>query len=210
MAFTFFFRDNTVLESAADLFVATTMGRSRVRVWDAGCAMGPEPYTLLILLAERMGRFSFENLHIDATDHDEGGDFGTIINAGRYPLDQLCRIPKDMFTKYFAPVKDCNDLFEIDAKLRSRLNFQRHDLLTLEPPGEGYAMIVCKNVLLHFSEGERIQVIKMFNASLASGGLLVMEHTQKMPDQLKDLFAQAVPDAQIYRKEESRVMSAAA
>jgi chemotaxis protein methyltransferase CheR len=93
MAFTFFFRDNTVLEAAADLFVAETMGRSRVRIWDAGCAMGPEPYTLLIMIAERMGRFSFENLRLDATDHDESGFFGEIITAGRYPEEQLCRIP---------------------------------------------------------------------------------------------------------------------
>jgi chemotaxis protein methyltransferase CheR len=200
MAFTFFFRDNTVLESAADLFVEATMGRSRVRVWDAGCAMGPEPYTLLIILAERMGRFSFENLRVDATDIDEGGDFGKIIDAGRYPREHLCRIPKPLFEKYFAPVKDAEEVFEIDRNLRNRINFQRHNLLSLVPPNDGYAMIVCKNVLLHFTEAERAAVIGMFNAALAPGGILVMEHTQKMPERLKESFTQAVPDAQIYRR----------
>jgi chemotaxis protein methyltransferase CheR len=202
MAFTFFFRDNTVLEAAADLFVAATMGRSRVRVWDAGCAMGPEPYTLLIMLAERMGRFAFENLRLDATDHDEGGDFGQIIGAGRYPLDQLCRIPKELFAKYFTPVKDAGDLFEIDPKLREKVIFRLHDLLSLAPPCEGYAMIVCKNVLLHFTEEQRIAVLSMFTASLAPGGILVMEHTQKLPEQLKESFVQAKSEAQIYRKKE--------
>jgi chemotaxis protein methyltransferase CheR len=209
MAFTFFFRDNTVLEAAADLFVAATMGRSRVRVWDAGCAMGPEPYTLLILLAERMGRFSFENLRVDATDHDEGGDFGAIIETGRYPLEHLCRIPKELFAKYFAPVPGTSDIFEISPKLHSRINFKRHDLLTLAPPGDGYAMIVCKNVLLHFNEEQRTNVIAMFNESLAPGGLLVMEHTQKMPPQFAGQFVQARSEAQIYRKEEVAVKKAA-
>jgi chemotaxis protein methyltransferase CheR len=210
MAFTFFFRDNTVLEAAADLFVNATMGRSRVRIWDAGCAMGPEPYTLLILLAERMGRFSFENLRLDATDHDEGGDFGEIIAAGIYPEEQVSRIPKPLLDKYFSPVAGMPGKVILDQKIRSRIRFDRHDLLGLKPPGEGYALIVCKNVLLHFTEEQRIEVLKMFNASLAPGGLLVMEHTQKMPDQLKGMFSQATGEAQIYRKEERAIEKKAA
>jgi chemotaxis protein methyltransferase CheR len=201
MAFTFFFRDNTVLEAAADLFVRETMGRSRVRIWDAGCAMGPEPYTLLIMLAERMGKFSFENLRLDATDHDESGFFGDIIMAGRYPEEQLCRIPGALHAKYFSPVPGLAGQYEISPKLRSRISYRRHDLLSLDAPGDGYAMIVCKNVLLHFSEEQRTKVIAMFLQSLAPGGILVMEHTQKMPLELLGPFSQATPEAQIYRKE---------
>lgn len=134
MAFTFFFRDPTILESAADLFVKESQGRSRVRIWDAGCAMGPEPYTLLIMLAERMGKFAFENLRIEATDHDEGGNFGEIILAGRYTEEILSRIPKDLFAKYFAPAVGVTGQYEISPKVRSRISFMRHDLLSLVPP----------------------------------------------------------------------------
>jgi len=208
MAFTFFFRDNTVLEAAADLFIKETQGRSRIRIWDAGCAMGPEPYTLLIILAERMGKFGFENIRLEATDHDEGGDFGKIIMKGRFPEEQLCRIPKDLFAKYFAPVEGQPCQFEICEKIRSKISFKWHDLLSLTPPGEGYAMIICKNVLLHLAEAQRVEVINMFHSSLATGGLLVMEHTQKMPVELQGLFDQAAPDAQIFRKKEA-VLAAA-
>jgi chemotaxis protein methyltransferase CheR len=210
MAFTFFFRDQPVLESAVDLFIEASMGRSRVRVWDAGCAMGPEPYTLLILIAERMGRFSYENLRVDATDIDEGGDFGTIIKNGVYPAEQLSRIPKDLFDKYFVPVSGNKEVFEVSPKIKSKVSFARHNLLSLKAPNEGYAMIVCKNVLLHFSEQQRIDVLKMFHASLAQGGIMVTEHTQKMPDSLKCLFEQAAPDAQIYRKIENAAAKVAA
>jgi chemotaxis protein methyltransferase CheR len=161
------------------------------------------------MLAERMGRFSFENLHLDATDHDESGNFGEIITAGRYPLEHLCRIPKPLFARYFSPVPGAGDFFEISPKLRSHVNFRRHDLLSLTPPGDGYAMIVCKNVLLHFNEEQRANVIAMFHESLAPGGLLVMEHTQKMPPQFAGQFVQARSEAQIYRKEEIEAKKAA-
>lgn len=208
MAFTFFFRDYTVIEAAVELLLIETMGRSRVRVWDAGCAMGPEPYTLLICLAETMGRFAFENLRVDATDHDEGGDFGGIIERGLYPAEQVSRIPKEILEKYFHPIDESKMVYEIDIKLRSKLAFKRHDLLSLIPAGQGYSMIVCKNVLLHFPEEQRIKVISMFHNALAPGGLLVMEHTQKMPELLKESFDQATTEAQVYRKIELKCIAA--
>ena len=51
MAFTFFFRDLQALELALDHVAPDLAGRSRPKIWDAGCAMGPEAYTLAILLA---------------------------------------------------------------------------------------------------------------------------------------------------------------
>jgi chemotaxis protein methyltransferase CheR len=61
-------------------------------------------------------------------------------------------------------------------------------------------MIICKNVLLHFQPGERINVLRMFHRALEPSGLLVMEHTQKMPDELSGMFRQAVNSGQVYQK----------
>ena len=58
MAFTFFFRDMQILDLAVKHVVPYAMGRSRIKVWDAGCAMGPEPYSLAIVLAENCNKNS--------------------------------------------------------------------------------------------------------------------------------------------------------
>ena len=60
MAFTFFFRDLPVIEHAATHAVKLAAGRMKMKVWDAGSAMGQEPYTLAIVLAEKMGKFAFK------------------------------------------------------------------------------------------------------------------------------------------------------
>ncbi|HXB69855.1 MAG TPA: CheR family methyltransferase [Candidatus Acidoferrales bacterium] len=52
MAFTFFFRDQQVLERVVEHVLPSMAGRTHPRVWDAGAAMGQEPYTLSILFAE--------------------------------------------------------------------------------------------------------------------------------------------------------------
>ena len=200
MAFTFFFRDLTPLTYAVKHLVENAMGRSRVRVWDAGCAMGQEPYTLAILLAESMGAFAYRNLEIFATDYDQ--PLLKTLEAGVYAGDELQRIPKELFDKYFEPA-GANGHFRVVEQVRDRVQTRHHDLLSLAPVRDGFSLIVCKNVLLHFQHSERVEVIRMFHRALESGGLLVMEHTQKLPSEAAHLFAQIVPDAQLYRKFEA-------
>lgn len=197
MAFTFFFRDLPVLEYAVDEAIKLAMGRMRIKIWDAGSALGQEPYTLAILFAERLGA-TFNNLYLDATDYDSENNFGDIVKQAIYKYEELQRIPAGIFEKYF--VAQGNDLYQVCDKIRTRVFFQYHDLLSLKAIGSDYALVVCKNVLLHFPYDKRIEVIKMYHQALGAGGLLAMENTQKMPVEIAHLFQQVVPDAQLYRK----------
>lgn len=199
MAFTYFFRDVHTLEHIAKQLVTSTAGRSVIKIWDAGCASGQEPYTLTLILAETMGRFSFRNIHIAATDLDGSNLFGEIIAKGIYPREEVERIPADILQKYFTKIND-GSYFKIDDQVQSRITFQKHDLLSLKPVGDTFSLIVCKNVLLHFQEAERVAVIKMFHGALAPGGLFATEQTQKMPEKVTHLFEQVTDDAQLFRK----------
>ncbi|HIJ89503.1 MAG: hypothetical protein OEV89_01410 [Desulfobulbaceae bacterium] len=199
MAFSFFMRDQPTLEHAADQMIPYSSGRSRIRVWDAGCALGQETYTLAMILAEKMNRFAFKNVQIDATDHDSANRFGDVVSEAVYHGDELKRTPKDLLSKYFEPAPN-HGYTRVKYELRSRVRFQYHDLLSLNPPGTDYCLVVCKNVLLHFQPRERVEVFKMFHRALAPGGYLANENTQKLPHEVAHLFSQVVPDAQVYKK----------
>lgn len=199
MAFTYFFRDLPILEMAVKHTAAYASGRSRVKIWDAGCAMGPEPYSLAILFAENMGAFAFKNLRIFATDYDDANNFDKIIAAGAYPEEEVKRIPPEIFAKYFK-VNGRPGYFELTPLIRERLQFQHHDLLSFQPIGQDFSLVLCKNVLLHFQYAERIEVIKMFHATLAEGGYFATEQTQKMPLEIAHLFTQVSPDGQLFKK----------
>jgi chemotaxis protein methyltransferase CheR len=200
MAFTFFFRDQTPLEHAVHFFIEAVTGRSKINVWDAGCAMGQEPYTLAIMLAEKMNYFSLRNVKIVATDYDK--PLLETLRAARYPKEELQRIPGDLFKKYFQP-DDRDGYFRVADKVKSLVEPSYHDLLSLSPIKDGLSLIVCKNVLLHFNQAERINVIRMFHGALEPGGIFVTEHTQKMPDEVRPLFEQLVSDGQVFRKVEA-------
>lgn len=199
MAFTYFFRDLQSLEMVRDHALPYLKTRRYINIWDAGCAMGPEPYTLAIILRESMGHMYFRNVRIRATDIDGSNLFGKIIGDGVYPWEQLERIPKPIFDAYFVPAAK-EGHFQIIDEIRRAVNFQKHNLLSLQPVADDFGLIVCKNVLLHFQEEERVNVIRMFHHALMDGGFFVMEQTQKMPKEFDGLFEPVVCNAQLYRK----------
>jgi chemotaxis protein methyltransferase CheR len=199
MAFTFFFRDQQVLERVVEHVLPSIAGRSRPRVWDAGAAMGQEPYTLSIMFAKKMNRFAFNNLRIDATDVESTGQFAQMIEAAVYPKDELSRLPEGILEQYFEPA-DKPGHYRVIDNIRRRIAFQRHDLLSLREIGEGYSLVLCKNVLLHFQPLERVGVLRMFHRALAPGGFFATEHTQEMPRELDSLFERVIPNVQLFRK----------
>ena len=200
MAFTYFFRDRHPLERAIDYLLPSIISSSNVRIWSAGSAMGPEPYTIAILLRERLGHHQFRNIKILATDIDISNNFGKTITAGRYHTSDLQRLPPNMYERYFSPCPEDPEYSTISSELRSAVEFHRHDLLTYLPVATGVKLIVCKNVLLHFTEEERVRVLTMFYHALSDDGVLLHEHTQKMPAELEGMFEQVFTDAQIFRK----------
>jgi chemotaxis protein methyltransferase CheR len=195
VAFTFFFRDAETLELAIEQMLPVVQGHDNIDIWDAGCAHGPEPYTLAILLREMLPEHLFRKVRIHATDVD--CCFADQVVAGIFPESELRRLPAGFREKYFHP-SDTSDKFEIIEDIRAKISFARHDLLSLIPFTENLSLIVCKNVLLHFNEQQRVAVLRMFHDALRADGTLVMEHTQKIPALLNGMFRPLVGHAQVF------------
>ena len=200
MAFTYFFRDMQTLEMIREHVLPALRTRRYIRIWDAGCAMGPEPYSLSIIFRENMGSMIFRNLRIHATDINESGSFGEVIQEGIYPEEQVKRIPQEILFRYFQEHGEKPGFFRIAEEIRKSVSYETHDLLSFEPVRRDFGLVLCKNVLLHFKEPQRIRVLRMFHQALQEGGFLVMEQTQKMPRELERLWEPLVSNAQVFRK----------
>jgi len=200
MAFTYFFRDNQSLEMIRDHVLPVIGCRRYIDIWSAGCAMGQEPYTIAILLRENMGPMIFRNVRIFCTDIDTSNLFKRIIKEGRYPRKELDRIPREIFAKYFSVDDERPGYYKIAPEIKKPISFEKHDLLTFRPVRQNLGLVVCKNVLLHFSEEERLKVLAMFYHALDDNGFLLMEQTQKMPPGMENHFAPVAANAQIFRK----------
>jgi chemotaxis protein methyltransferase CheR len=199
MAFTYYFRDKQTLDMIRDYVIPALRTRRYIHIWDAGSAMGPEPYSLAIVLRENMGQMIFRNVKIHASDIDTSDQFAEIIGQGVYQQEHLRSVPKEILERYFEPNEKPGH-YTISSEMRNCVSFQRHDLLTLQPIRTNLSLVVCKNVLLHLTSQERVQVIAMFYDALDEDGFFVTEQTQKLPKESSHLFEPVISNAQVYRK----------
>ena len=207
MGATFFFRDTQTLKMIPCTLIPLILKGDRynnsknINIWSAGCANGSEPYTLAILLKEILDEEIFSKIQIYATDIDPNNRFENIVKRGSYPLEDLKKIPEKMFQNNFIKDPDIQGNYFVSKEIREHVKYSRHNLLSLKPIiGRPFGVIVCKNVLLHFSEKQTNEIINMFYQSLSDYGFFITEQTQKLPVSSSKQFSQFVSNARIYKK----------
>ncbi|MDR3682868.1 MAG: CheR family methyltransferase [Geothrix sp.] len=201
MAYTSFFRDTDALNAISDIVIPAISHSRAIRVWDAGCATGEEPFTLAILFAAKLGAFHFRNLDILATDYEESNyaQFEERIRRAEYSRQDIFWVPAAHREPYFESTGN-PEVFRLTEPIRERVRYLKHDLLTLVPPETGHSLIVCKNVLMHFSPGDQLKVLEMFHQVLLPGGFLALDGNQEMPEAFSTRFPRVERGTPLFQK----------
>jgi chemotaxis protein methyltransferase CheR len=142
MAFTYFFRDVQTLELACDHALPVLKTRRYINIWDAGCAMGPEPYTLAIILREN-GTYVFPQCTHNGHRHRRKQSIWQDHPGRAYPREQVERIPQDLFNQYFEKAEK-EGHFRIVEEIRRALRFVRMICLPCNPRAMITALLCVK------------------------------------------------------------------
>ncbi|WP_309241931.1 CheR family methyltransferase [Brevibacillus daliensis] len=144
---------------------------SRLKLWSAACSTGEEPYTLALTLKRKhlLGKSS-----ILATDIDEGAI--SKAKQGVYMERSLQDCPNDLLQKYFQ--KD-QLTYRIDQEIKQAVHFKKHNLLA-EPFETGFDLIICRNVLIYFTEEAKHELYQKFSRALRPGGVLFVGSTEQI------------------------------
>ena len=143
----------------------------RLNIWSAACSTGDEPYTIAMILAKH---FPLNKIKIHATDIDE--DVLQFAKEGFYATRSLERLPKDLLSKHFEKV---DGGYQVKADIKSCVEFKKHNLLEDAYPS-GMHMIVCRNVVIYFTDEAKDRVYEQFHRSLQPGGLLFIGSTEQI------------------------------
>jgi chemotaxis protein methyltransferase CheR len=143
----------------------------RLKIWSAACSTGEEPYTIAMILSE-LG--ALERASILATDLDSK----VIEKAqqGAYPERSLRDVPPIYRTNYFH--KEGDD-FLVKEELKRSVRFQQHNLLH-EDFGHSFDLIVCRNVMIYFTEDAKQLLYRKFSKALRPGGMLFVGSTEQI------------------------------
>ena len=96
--------------------------------------------------------------------------------VGLYGEKSVASVPADLKKKYFTKV---GSSYQISDEIKSRVEFKEHNLLRDAYP-TNYHMIVCRNVLIYFTEEAKDEVFRKFQKSLATGGILFIGSTEQI------------------------------
>ena len=143
-----------------------------LKIWSAACSTGDEPYSLAMVLSKYI---PLANINILATDIDK--QVLEKAKLGLYNEKSLAGLPKEYITKYFTKVGD--SAYQISNDVKKCVQFKQHNLLK-DPYPTGYDLILCRNVLIYFTEEAKEEVYRKFNDTLRKGGILFVGSTEQI------------------------------
>ena len=143
-----------------------------LKIWSAACSTGDEPYSLVMLLTKFL---PLNKIKIIATDIDK-----TVMEkakAGFYNVKSLKALPSEFVKKYFVKIND--NTYQITDAVKSCVEFKQHDLLRDTYPS-GCDLIICRNVLIYFTDDAKNKIYSDFHKALKKDGLLFVGSTEQI------------------------------
>ena len=162
----------------------------RLRIWSAGCSSGAELASTAILL-DRLG--ALERADLIGTDFDRA--ILERAQDGLYPPHETRNLTAADRERYFSPIADRSaepGTLRLNAELRAHLTYQPHDLLAA-PPLAPCHLILCRNVVIYFTQESKDKLYRGFYQALHAGGMLFIGGTERILDFREIGFQQPLP-----------------
>lgn len=142
-----------------------------LKIWSAACSTGDEPYSLVMALSRHL---PLSQIKIIATDIDK--QVIAQAKTGLYAEKSLATVPKDLRDKYFTKV---GASYQISNEIKSRVEFKEQNLLKDTYPPRCH-FIICRNVLIYFTEEAKAELYQKFSDALVDGGLFFIGSTEQV------------------------------
>lgn len=176
-----FFRDIERWKSLRNEYLPALLRDSRgwhpavpgLRAWSCGCSLGQEAYSLAMLLGEIAPGVSHTLL---ATDIDQGA-LAVARARGPYPPDQLVNVTPVQKEKGFEPGGPPYFVRPAVARL---VTIQEQNMLT-DPFQRDFDLIICRNVIIYFTQAAKDDLYRKFYDALRPGGILFLGGTEIIP-----------------------------
>jgi chemotaxis protein methyltransferase CheR len=202
---TYFFRHKEQFDALRDIILPEVIRRNhpyrRLRIWSAGSSIGPEPYTLAIMLKREFGA-QLSGWHISIVATDINQKFLARAREGRYDEWAFRTTPDDIRQECFEKV---GRQWVLRPQFKSLVTFQYHNLTRNRFPSlvdniAAFDIVICRNVIIYFSPETVAQLVPCFRETLVDGGWLIMGLAEPNMDLFRDFRTVNVPGAVLYQR----------
>jgi len=189
------FRNPDKFQELKDAIIpALAREHDRLRIWSAGCSYGAEAYSVAVILHELFG--AAHGHRILATDIDD--EMLDLARQGRFSDADMKNVDRARRARFFTSDPPG---WRAAGPLRQMVDVRRHDLLT-EHFERSFHLILCRNVVIYFTDEAKAQLYRGFRDSLVPGGVLFIGSTEHIfsareigLESISSFFYRSVPAA---------------
>ncbi|HNY21910.1 MAG TPA: protein-glutamate O-methyltransferase CheR [Treponemataceae bacterium] len=154
------------------LKIKRASGDSKIRIWSAGCSTGEEPYTLAMLLRDKLPR----EMTVEIVASDLSLKSLMVGKSGFYPESRIAGIPGNYLERFF---EKKNNGYQATDELMKMIRFDYHNLKN-DSGLRNVDILFCRNVLIYFDEPAQKSVIEKFWDAMAPKSYLFIGHSESL------------------------------
>jgi two-component system CheB/CheR fusion protein len=197
-----FFRDAEAFKALGEQVIpkifAGKAEEGMIRVWSPGCSTGEEPYSIAMILQERMEALKHSHkVQVFATDIDSQSI--ARARAGLYPTSIAADISPERLARFFTAEHDGSG-YRIHKFIRDLLVFSEQDAIK-DPPFSKLDLISCRNLLIYMDGDLQKRLIPLFYYALSPGGFLFLGSSETVGE-FDDLFEMVDRKSRLYQRKD--------
>lgn len=144
----------------------------KLRFWSAGCSTGEEPYTLAMILKDKLPPgWSFDVIASDISLKSL-----MVAKEGFYAETRIQGIP-ELYLKRFFEQRPSGH--QIKDEIKNHIRFDYHNLKH-DSGARNLDVVFCRNVIIYFDEAAQKATIERFWDSMASKSFLFIGHSESL------------------------------
>lgn len=197
-----FYRDKVVLEHVrTDVLpklaqLAIDAGETSLRGWSAGCAMGEEAYSLVLVWHYTVGN-DFPQLDIQVVGSDIDQTLLQRANQACYSYGSVKALPDAWLKSAFIQK---TDKYCLEPHLRSKVSFIEQDIRDKLIKGP-FHIVFCRNMAFtYFDNALQLEILEHIRNNLIDGGGLIIGGHESLPEGFRG-FEQWSKQRAIFRKQ---------
>jgi len=174
---TYFYREHKHFDFIKESILKDRKFPGEFKVWSAACSSGEEPYSVAMLLADKLG--SIGNWNILATDLNQ--QMLDTAERGLYPMSVTEKIPSEYLREYCLKGKGQHvNNFMMDRSIKKKIDFQQFNLNRTWKTMALYDLILLRNVMIYFDTNTRKKLVDQIASKLKPRGYLFISHSETL------------------------------
>lgn len=167
-----FFRNKTCWDKMSEKIIPDILKRKKqIKIWSAACSTGEEPYTTVMVLSKFL---PLSEIKIIATDIDD--EVLKRAKKGVYTENSMKNLPEDFKRRFFV---EKEGVYIVKDEIKRCVQFKKQNLLR-DRFEKGFDLIICRNVMIYFTEEAKDKLYRDFSDSLSEDGILFVGSTEQI------------------------------